>query len=48
MAHEIKNPLAGIRGAAQLLARRVDERDRGLTDLITSEVDRIAMLIERV
>lgn len=48
MAHEIKNPLAGIRGAAQLLARRVDERDRPLTDLITSEVDRIAGLIERM
>lgn len=48
MAHEIKNPLAGIRGAAQLLARRVDERDRALTDLITGEVDRIAGLIERM
>jgi Signal transduction histidine kinase, nitrogen specific len=48
MAHEIKNPLAGIRGAAQLLARKVDERDRALTDLITSEVDRIASLIERM
>jgi two-component system nitrogen regulation sensor histidine kinase GlnL len=48
MAHEIKNPLAGIRGAAQLLARRIDERDRALTDLITSEVDRIATLIDRM
>ncbi|MET1754537.1 ATP-binding protein [Novosphingobium sp. RD2P27] len=48
MAHEIKNPLAGIRGAAQLLARRVDDRDRALTDLITSEVDRIATLIDRM
>ncbi|MCJ2186319.1 two-component system sensor histidine kinase NtrB [Novosphingobium beihaiensis] len=48
MAHEIKNPLAGIRGAAQLLARKIDERDRPLTDLITSEVDRIAGLIERM
>ena len=48
MAHEIKNPLAGIRGAAQLLARRVDEKDRSLTDLITSEVDRIATLIDRM
>lgn len=46
MAHEIKNPLAGIRGAAQLLARRIDEKDRALTDLITSEVDRIATLID--
>ncbi|MDE8653872.1 two-component system sensor histidine kinase NtrB [Novosphingobium album (ex Liu et al. 2023)] len=48
MAHEIKNPLAGIRGAAQLLARRIDERDRALTDLITSEVDRIATLIDQM
>ncbi|MEW9855570.1 two-component system sensor histidine kinase NtrB [Novosphingobium sp. M1R2S20] len=48
MAHEIKNPLAGIRGAAQLLARRVEETDRAMTDLITSEVDRIAALIDRM
>jgi len=48
MAHEIKNPLAGIRGAAQLLARRVDERDLALTDLITAEVDRIATLIDQM
>ena len=48
IAHEIKNPLAGIRGAAQLLARRLDEKDRALTDLITSEVDRIATLIDRM
>lgn len=48
LAHEIKNPLAGIRGAAQLLARRLDEKDRSLTDLITSEVDRVAGLIERM
>ncbi|PEQ11265.1 PAS domain-containing sensor histidine kinase [Novosphingobium sp. PC22D] len=48
IAHEIKNPLAGIRGAAQLLARKIEDRDRSLTDLITGEVDRIAMLIERM
>lgn len=48
MAHEIKNPLAGIRGAAQLLARRIEDKDRALTDLITGEVDRIAALIERM
>lgn len=48
MAHEIKNPLAGIRGAAQLLARKSDSRDKALTDLITAEVDRIAGLIERM
>ena len=48
MAHEIKNPLAGIRGAAQLLARNADERQIPLTELITSEVDRIAALIEQM
>lgn len=48
LAHEIRNPLAGIRGAAQLLARKLDEKDRALSDLITAEVDRIAGLIERM
>jgi two-component system, NtrC family, nitrogen regulation sensor histidine kinase GlnL len=48
LAHEIRNPLAGIRGAAQLLARKLDEKDRSLCELITSEVDRIAGLIERM
>ncbi|TCM22137.1 two-component system nitrogen regulation sensor histidine kinase GlnL [Novosphingobium sp. PhB165] len=48
MAHEIKNPLAAIRGAAQLLSRHAGERDIALTELITSEVDRIANLIERM
>src|SRR5690606_22818448 len=31
LAHEIKNPLAGIRGASQLLARKVEKKDRALT-----------------
>ena len=48
LAHEIKNPLAGIRGAAQLLGRKLDRKDRALTELITSEVDRIALLIEQM
>ncbi len=48
LAHEIKNPLAAIRGAAQLLARKVAEADRAMTDLITDEVDRIAQLIDRM
>jgi len=48
LAHEIKNPLAGIRGAAQLLDRRLDETDRALTGLITREVDRIAKLIDQM
>ena len=48
LAHEIKNPLSAIRGAAQLVARKLDEGDRSLTDLIADEVDRIAQLIDRM
>jgi two-component system nitrogen regulation sensor histidine kinase GlnL len=48
LAHEIRNPLAGIRGAAQLLSRKLGDKDRPLTDLITAEVDRVAGLIERM
>ena len=48
LAHEIKNPLSAIRGAAQLLDRRVDEKDRKLTGLIAGEVDRIAGLVDRM
>jgi len=48
LAHEIKNPLAAIRGAAQLLARKLGGAERSLTELITDEVDRIAKLIDRM
>lgn len=48
LAHEIKNPLAGIRGAAQLLARSVDQGGARLTRLIQDEVDRVASLIDRM
>ena len=48
LAHEIKNPLSAIRGAAQLLARKVNESERALTGLIADEVDRIAQLIDRM
>jgi two-component system nitrogen regulation sensor histidine kinase GlnL len=48
LAHEIKNPLAAIRGAAQLVARKLGTPDRTLTDLILDEVDRIAQLIDRM
>lgn len=48
LAHEIKNPLAGIRGAAQLLGRKLDGGDRTLTTLIADEVDRIAKLIDQM
>jgi two-component system nitrogen regulation sensor histidine kinase GlnL len=47
LAHEIKNPLSGIRGAAQLLERSLDEQDKPLSQLIRSEVDRIVRLVER-
>ncbi|MEY4270959.1 MAG: hypothetical protein RLZZ58_2175, partial [Pseudomonadota bacterium] len=48
LAHEIKNPLAGIRGAAQLLARKVTGDDTRFSTLICEEVDRIAALIDRM
>lgn len=48
LAHEIKNPLSAIRGAAQLLSRKLGESERPLTSLITDEVDRIAQLIDRM
>ena len=48
LAHEIKNPLAGIRGAAQLLARKVRAKDRPLAVLIADEVDRIAKIIDQM
>jgi two-component system, NtrC family, nitrogen regulation sensor histidine kinase GlnL len=48
LAHEIKNPLAGIRGAAQLLGRKLEGGDLALTGLIADEVDRIAKLIDQM
>jgi two-component system nitrogen regulation sensor histidine kinase GlnL len=48
LAHEIKNPLSGIRGAAQLLAATADPDARELTTLIQQEVDRVAALIDRM
>jgi two-component system nitrogen regulation sensor histidine kinase GlnL len=48
LAHEIKNPLSAIRGAAQLLARKAGEGEKTLTNLIADEVDRIAQLIDRM
>ena len=48
LAHEIKNPLSGIRGAAQLLESTADEDDKGLTRLITNETDRICALVDRM
>ena len=48
LAHEIKNPLAAIKGASQLLSRKVDAVDSKMTQMIVDEVDRIARLIDRM
>jgi two-component system nitrogen regulation sensor histidine kinase GlnL len=48
LAHEIKNPLAGIRGAAQLLEQSVRAEDRSLTRLIQDESDRVCSLVDRM
>ncbi|SDB13677.1 two-component system, NtrC family, nitrogen regulation sensor histidine kinase GlnL [Bauldia litoralis] len=48
LAHEIKNPLSGIRGAAQLLETSVENDDRALTRLIRDEADRIVKLVDRM
>ena len=48
LAHEIKNPLSGIRGAAQLLEQSVGDDDRTLTRLICAEADRIVKLVDRM
>ncbi|MCJ9670941.1 MULTISPECIES: nitrogen regulation protein NR(II) [unclassified Neorhizobium] len=48
LAHEIKNPLSGIRGAAQLLESVVPDDDRALTQLICDETDRIVSLVDRM
>ena len=47
LAHEIKNPLSGIRGAAQLLELSASDEDRELTQLICDETDRIVTLVDR-
>lgn len=46
LAHEVKNPLSGIRGAAQLMGRALDEKQLRLTELICKEVDRIKDLVD--
>ncbi len=48
LAHEIKNPLSGIRGAAQLLETGLGDEDRALTRLICDETDRIVRLVDRM
>ena len=48
LAHEIKNPLSGIRGAAQLLEHSAGQDDQALTRLICAEVDRIRALVDQM
>jgi two-component system, NtrC family, nitrogen regulation sensor histidine kinase GlnL len=48
LAHEIKNPLSGIRGAAQLLEQSSTGNDRALARLVRDETDRIVALVDRV
>jgi two-component system, NtrC family, nitrogen regulation sensor histidine kinase GlnL len=48
LAHEIKNPLAGISGAAQLLSMNLTPEDQEMTDLIVEETRRIVKLLEQV
>ncbi len=51
LAHELRNPLAGLKGAAQLLARRAahrDEDERELIELIGAEIERLNTLLERL
>ncbi|MEM9684778.1 MAG: ATP-binding protein [Pseudomonadota bacterium] len=47
LAHEIKNPLSGVRGAAQLMEQESGTQNRELTQLIIDEVDRICKLVDR-
>ena len=48
LAHEVKNPLSGIRGAAQLLEPGLNSDDRPLAQLICEETDRICALVDRM
>jgi two-component system nitrogen regulation sensor histidine kinase GlnL len=49
LAHEVKNPLGGIRGAAQLINKRFDDPTLDqYTDIIISEVDRLQVLVDRM
>jgi len=48
LAHEIKNPLAGIKGAAQLLEMEIPEAQQELSHMIVSEADRITSLLQRI
>ena len=47
LAHEIRNPLAGISGAAQLLAMNANDEDRKLAEMIEQETKRVGVLVDR-
>lgn len=48
LAHEIKNPLGGLRGAAQLLERELNEKQKDYTSIIIKEADRLQVLVDRM
>ena len=48
LAHEVKNPLGGIKGAAQLLALELPQQQREYTDLIVSESNRLSQLVDQL
>jgi two-component system nitrogen regulation sensor histidine kinase GlnL len=48
LAHEIKNPLGGLRGAAQLLERKLSESEKEYTRIIIREADRLQGLVDRL
>ncbi len=48
LAHEIKNPLGGIRGSAQLLERELDDENREFTNIVIREADRLQNLVDRM
>ena len=48
LAHEVKNPLAGIKGAAQLLESDLDGNDQNLTRMIVKECNRVTALLDRM
>lgn len=48
LAHEVKNPLSGIAGAAQLLAQELPEEQQEFTDIIQHEIERLSKLVDRM
>ncbi|WP_338027120.1 nitrogen regulation protein NR(II) [Colwellia maritima] len=48
LAHEIKNPLGGLRGAAQLLNKELDEEQQEYTEMIIEQADRLTNLVDRL